>query len=556
VPVIPPIAGERNAGRDASRRPSRRAGLAALLTVIVAGLCAFFFSEGIPFFFEDLEFIDASAAQTHARIAAQILTPLPQSADFGFLDRPVEFLCLKLLHDSAGYTSGIFHAFKACCALLVAALIAAWLSKATRTVAFPVLTGFWLVSAAPVYISYLWICDFEIVSQVFVVGALILWWMVLSNRCPSVRRQSIVGAAIVCLAYLGSKTKAGALVIPAAIVLSALPFGRRAVWRAAAIAGVSALATCVPRFVVAEGGLHERVAWRHIREAFPQLIQTAGMVPMALGFGICAMLIIGCVYRRAAAAQGGRADVSAQDDGAAMSAVLIAWTVSAILLWALLPHIETRYLAGAVTACLATIGFAGASAAAHRRSSRLSRILAAVMAVVVVFQIGANLWLDVQYRGYWGSHFISINQIITHVDRHYRHAAVLYRHNRRAFYSPTPSAGNRYVRLAEQEMAQAGLAQRTDGVIVAPDRYADVLLVGFISPDPRMDTNRLCRVSGTGETRFDHWIEALNIPIRSFNAMSLSTKPDQHAYPCVGYVGPVRKPYRQTPAQQPPPSKD
>lgn len=512
--------------------------LAAAFVMMI--LLLHFFSQSIPFYFEDVQYIQTSCDQSYPHILTGILNPFSAKSDFGFNDRPVETLVLKLMHDIFGYSPPAYHWFKNLCLLAVAGIAMMWVWQITRRRLFVTLTGLLIVAANPVYQSTLWICDFEIVSQLFVILAMFLWFRIMSSPDRKLKTLIPVSTCIILLAYLGCKTKGSSLIIPFAITLSSIPFWKK---KSAAAIGISillALVTIVPRCFAVNRAIAGEIRWQNL-PMLSSLVQTF----LNSTFLLCGLLLCLCVtfLSRRFGPRPHPASTSKSVDGVDSHeiaiAVVVAWLFSIVLLWLILPISETRYLAGfaiPITIFVVLVFSCVLEMAAGRLAGTGISIMAGLTLTCVVL---ANLVLDIHFRGFWGDHFIAIDRTVRHIDATCDHSLTLYEYWRPMLFSTTPARGNVF-----ECVPPGGLGRivSSDGVLLRRTDFKKVFLVSFVHPDlPIKDAADLMRISGDGCGWFERFIAATHIKVKGFGMMSMTAYDvDKAYYPCRVFIGSLR----------------
>jgi hypothetical protein len=527
-------------GNHNSRRQAKGLAVTLAATFAMMILLLHFFSQSIPFYFEDVQYIRASCEQSYPHILTGILNPFSAESDFGFSDRPVETLVLRIMHDIFGYNPPAYHWFKNLCLLAVAGIAMTWVWRITRRRLFVALTGIWIVAANPVYQSTLWICDFEVVSQLFVILAMFLWFRILSSPDRKLTELIPTSICIILLAYLGSKTKGSSLIIPFAIALSSIPFWRKKFALAIGISILLALVAIVPRCLAANHAIAGGIRWQNL-PILSGLVQTFLNSTFLLG-GLLLCLCAAFLSRRfaksplpAAAPEPG--DGSSEHDTA--FAVVVAWLISIVLLWLVLPNSETRYLAGLVIPITIFVVLVF-NCVLEMAAGRLAETGISLMAgATLTWVVLVNLTLDLHFRGFWGSHFIAMDRTVRHIDATYDHSLTLYEYWRPMLFSATPARGNVF-RVAPP--GSLGNIVSPDGVLRSRTDFKQVFLVSFLNPDPSIrNATDLMQISGDGSGWFERFVAATHIKIKGFSMMSMSTYDvDKAYYPCKAFIGSLR----------------
>ncbi len=230
-----------------SERPDPRTFWAGLLLL---GLAAFVYmgllTQGAHLFDNDYDWI-AAARPGWLEIFGQIFRPVPE--DWGFQHRPVQVLCFKALYALFGYAPLPYYAFKG---LLFTGLVCGIAIFCVRTgfatrVAFTA-AGIFALSS-PVFSSVLWVSDFELLAQLFILGAFGLFLAAERRNLYEADRFRfwLYQGGIFLLTLLGHRAKGSAKLIPAILLAYLLIYRRDALKRYLPLLALIAL-TIVPLF--------------------------------------------------------------------------------------------------------------------------------------------------------------------------------------------------------------------------------------------------------------------------------------------------------------------
>ena len=503
---------------DRPAAPLRVPAIAVASASLLAALAwSYVFAESIPFYFEDVELVLLAVERNVVELLRALVDPTALDTRYGLFDRPAELLVLKALHAAAGFEPAVFHAFKGLCMLAVAGLAFAWIWRATGALVFPALAALWLTVSHPIYQSTLWIVDFDVVAHVFILVALMLWARQLAGVTATSRAVVLETIAIVTLAYVGSKTKGSALVLPATIVLSGAAFGVKRFARAVLIALAIGLLALAPR-LADPAAVGAAIRWANVGGFAAQL-------PHAIAFGlpglaVAAASLLGLAFVVWPAPQRNRR-------ARAAAAIALAWNGSASALWPLLPSSETRYLVGFLVPAIFGVCLAGACVTRAARPRGVRHALAGALFVVVTATIAHDTALAIHFRGVWGSRFIAADRTMATVEESFERALVLYRYRRWVFYSPGSERGNRYVLARERALSDV-LGKPSDGSLRVPPRFEELLWVDF--DDAPLGAEPVARIEGRADTLFDRWLPHLGLRPQEIDLMTLEMRSGA-AYP-------------------------
>ena len=216
------------------------------------GLAAFIYlaqlTQGERLFDNDYDWI-AAARVGWLEILGRIFAPIPES--WGFQDRPVQVLCFKILYTTFSYSPAPYYALKA---LLLAGVACGIVLFCLRT--GPGLrTGFAaagvFVLSGPVFSSALWVSDFELLAQIFILAAFGLFLALEQQDFYSTNRLKfyLYQAGILIFSLLGHRTKGSAKLIPAVLLVYLVIYRRNALRRYLPLLALIAL-TIVPVFAL------------------------------------------------------------------------------------------------------------------------------------------------------------------------------------------------------------------------------------------------------------------------------------------------------------------
>jgi hypothetical protein len=229
-------------------RPRAWAALAILfaLSILYLGLL----TQGQELFDNDYDWI-TEAQQPWLHILGEVFRPIPEG--WGFQTRPVQVACFKALHQTFGDAPLPYYAFKSGLFGLVTIGVAFFCLQGGLKLRAAISAASMFALSAPVYASALWISDFELLAQLFMLAAfgslLRLEASDLFRSSPVAYRLAQVGILLASL--LGHRTKGSAKLIPLVIALYLLLHHRDAIKRNIPLIGAIAL-TVLPIFWILE----------------------------------------------------------------------------------------------------------------------------------------------------------------------------------------------------------------------------------------------------------------------------------------------------------------
>ena len=222
------------------------------LVILVAGALAYtsLLTGGQRLFDNDYDWI-ASAGAGWVHILGQILDPIPE--DWGFQHRPVQVLCVKVLHALFGYSPAPYYAFKGLLfAAAVGGIVLFCLSAGFGSAVAFTASGVFALSA-PDFASVLWVSDFELLAQLFILAAL-GGFLALERGELGTRagfRLYLGQTVIFLLTLLGHRAKGSAKLVPLFILGYLLISNRKALVRYLPLL-VLIIVTIVPVFHLLE----------------------------------------------------------------------------------------------------------------------------------------------------------------------------------------------------------------------------------------------------------------------------------------------------------------
>jgi len=192
-----------------------------------------------PLFDDDFRrWLYPSLDMSYHDILKKIYIPFPEN--WGFLDRPVILLFFKSAYGVFGKSSEGYFLMKILFASgLVTLLVCFGIAFVDRSesgnkkiflIAF--LACFFLLSSSPIFMSMLWLCDMEILAQLFLVMCLLLYMHLRSSKLalqPLHYKSIMFQVAIFLIALLGYKTKSSVKILPIVMLLHLLWDQRRSV---------------------------------------------------------------------------------------------------------------------------------------------------------------------------------------------------------------------------------------------------------------------------------------------------------------------------------------
>ena len=194
-------------------------------------LFAAFFVQGLPYWDCDYSInFAAIRGKSLFELIGQWISPVYSGVDnWGFLDRPAQFIVYRICYAIAGYNTWPYLLFKSACYAGLAVMVYVWAlrliprtSKSRAAAAAAAL--FFLVAPGPVG-SLVWLADFGPTAELaFLVLTFVIWrqveatpieWKSLSPLRDRVQRRWLYEwIAISFAVYLGYKTKADLKLIP------------------------------------------------------------------------------------------------------------------------------------------------------------------------------------------------------------------------------------------------------------------------------------------------------------------------------------------------------
>ena len=506
--------GERRTGRAGG------AGLAAAaLCFVIVGL----FDDGLPFYFEDLEILDAARARSWGQLGLELLDPRHVGDRIGYRaqERPLGLLYLKSIHALVGLRPSLIRLPELVALASMTGLLAAAVARVTGGVWLAVLLGLGIGACPSIQQSALWICDFEPMAACFAAVALLLWTRLLA--APAGDPQWGRLAAIAVITYFGVKMKPGAFVVAPALVLSSLLLGRRRLREATAAAVILAAVIVPPRIGgIGDVGVDPGL-WDNVARLAPMSVRIC-----ALGWvGVLGLTVVLLRSRRRGA------EGSASTD---LAAVLAGWGLCAAALWAVLPAAEGRYLAGFAAPALAAAHLAGAMLV-RRHWGTHRAVVGAVVGVGLATLLPANLARDAAFRGSWGSVFIAMDQAAADVEERMPNTAVVYRYWRPMLYPRYPERGTEFIWQDRADALMRGIQFLPNGDVRFPPRFTKVVRLSIVGV-PRGVRPGVLSYPGTGGRWFDRMVAGTGWRIRNIDLVTLRLDDTGGPYPVTAIVEP------------------
>jgi len=216
------------------------------------GLAAFVYlgllTQGERLFDNDYDWI-AAAQVGWLEILGRIGMPIPES--WGFQDRPVQVLCFKILHTTFGYSPAPYYAFKALLLAGVACGIALFCLRTGLGLRAGLAAAGIFALSGPVFSSALWVSDFELLAQIFILAAFGLFLALEQQDFYRTNRLKfyLYQAGILICSLLGHRTKGSAKLIPVILLVYLVTYRRNALKRYLPLLVLIAL-TIVPVFAL------------------------------------------------------------------------------------------------------------------------------------------------------------------------------------------------------------------------------------------------------------------------------------------------------------------
>jgi hypothetical protein len=188
---------------------------------VFLGLGAFVYASlmlsGLRLFDNDYDWINQAQDTDVLALLGEILRPIPDR--WGFQDRPVQILAMKLLHGIGGETPAIYYTFKAALFATVSYGIARISLTLGLKAPTALLAGSIFALSSPGQASALWVSDIELLAEILILAAFGCFWR-LSNSIPASRRSEWLNQALfVMIAIVAHRTKGSAKLIPAIVLV-------------------------------------------------------------------------------------------------------------------------------------------------------------------------------------------------------------------------------------------------------------------------------------------------------------------------------------------------
>ncbi len=202
--------------------------------VLLLGFAAFIYmsalTQGERLFDNDYDWI-SQAQSDWSEILQDIFRPMPR--DWGFQNRPLQVLCFKMIYTFFGYDPGPYYAFK--CFLF--ALVTCGICVFCLGLGFGRAVGFTSAAifalSSPVFSSTLWVSDFELLAQLFILSAFSCFLFLENHRCFEENRVKfyLLQGFTLLFAILGHAAKGSAKIVPFVVLGFLLVYNRRHVKR-------------------------------------------------------------------------------------------------------------------------------------------------------------------------------------------------------------------------------------------------------------------------------------------------------------------------------------
>lgn len=491
-----------------ARRPLALAGLSILY--------AAFFTQGLPFYFEDLQWVGKH--DELPTILLRVLNPFQHGA----FARPFEDLCLQGIRRLCGYEPWCFHALKSVAFGCLVALVYSLVRRFVSRDAWAVVGAALFMVLMPVLESVSWICDFEVVAQGFAVAALLVFEMDFESSARGERSRRSFQAAVVSLALLACAAKGSARVLPLVLAGRVLAARSGLFKRYAAMLAVLLLIALAPEWAGASRPAAGSV--------LPKVLSLAGKLATVVGWPLI-ILGIGATLFTWVSDRATR-PVGEKRPGQRLTLALL-WCLANLLILPFLPASDSRYLVGTLAAVimLGTVALCSALELLRLDQAR-GRAVICVLVLLVAGQAAYNFYLAVQFRAFWGSQFIAASKVVGLVEARYRDAVVIYPYWRPFLYAP--EAHNSYVLMRADELAGAGVTLVTtdQGTALSFEQRPPAALLASMIPDPSLEL--VATIEGRTGSRFDALATALHLRPRAMMESPYLEQPTD--YPTLYYL--------------------
>lgn len=402
----------------------------------------------------------------------------------------------------------------------------------SRNIWFALITSSLILTAAPLYQSMIWSLEMEIVSQFLMFIVFLIFFKTYYSNFSG-RKMYLYQILLFFLFITAFKSKPSCSVVPPILFSFVLISNYKKLRDFWLLLSIMFTIVVLPKFLSPSFYYHQPFKAEQITSFLEQTQIVFGfpLIFMALGS------IFTIIYRSISM------NVRLPSNQKDIIIFFGLWTFFTMCLWPILPSSETRYLTQALIpmALLICTGIYFASSQLKQKSVKI--ICFSVLFTLCMFQIKENVYLNMQYRGFWGSFFIAREKTYKYIEENYSNSLICYTFSWREIFYPYENNGNDWIWINSLNkklpviVKEKNMAIYRDGNIKA-EKYNHIFWVFPFQSEIAGDYLKV--ISGDNNTAFDYLAKWGGTDIHEINLMTMELSNEGNYYPIKFYIMQVK----------------
>ena len=527
---------------------NKRIYIILLIVFLLSSAYISFFSEGIPFVWEDVDQINLCILADYKKILLAYISPLPNfywekslTRDPSLADRPVQVFIGKFFNEIFGYNPYPYHFLKGLAFCILLMLISFFIFRYFNSLCLAGIICLFILLANPIYQSLLWSLEMEVVSQFFMFAVYLMFFKIYYSDIKK-EKLIIFQIAIFVLFLTSFKAKPSSSVIPPALTAFILLTDYKKIRKYWLLLSAMFFIALMPKVMSPSFYYHQPFKAHQIIGFLNQVKVVIGL-PLILVSMVSFIAVICFRIMKGKSSENSSGLFKESEERKFHVLLLFAlWAFFSMCLWPILPSTETRYLAQSLIPLISFVCISVYIAASMINRKAFKQLIFVIFFILASFQVRENIKLSIQYRGFWGSFFIAVDKTYQYIENNYKNSLICYPFGWREIFYPYKGSRNDWIwvsprneNLAEK-FKEKNISLYSNGFIKA-DSYSHIFWVFPIKLPPGIKYSDIIR--GQGITLFDSVVKRLKIDIQGIQILTLNTLRGTK-YPVIFYIVKIR----------------
>lgn len=512
--------------------------VALLIIFLLSSAYIFFFSEGIPFVWEDVDQINLCNLADYRKIFLDCIDPFPNfywekslTKDPSLADRPIQVFIGKAFNNIFGYSPSPYHLLKGLTFCILIILIAFFIFKYFDSFYLAGIISLFILVANPIYQSLIWSLEMEVVSQFFMFAVYLIFFKI---YCSDFKKGKLIflQIAMFILFLTSFKAKPSSSVIPPTLTAFILLTDYKKIRKYWLLLFTMFFIALMPKFLSPSFYYHQPFKPDQITSFLTKIKVIMGL-PLILGSIVSFIAIIYFTKIKKQNYKNLSNPVKKSAERKFDVLLLFSlWAFFSMCLWPILPSDETRYLAQSLIPLISFVCISIYMVAKMIKGKAVKQLILVVFFILAFFQIKENINLTIQYRGFWGSFFTAIDKSYHFIEKNYSNTLICYPFGWREIFYPYKGSSNDWIWVSRhneglpEKLKQKKISIYSNGFISA-DSYSHIF---WVFPLKHPVSLKPFNVISGSNSLFDFIIEKLKIDIHGINLMSMDSLKDT-SYP-------------------------